>query len=68
MDKNVEYIDAPPIQLFGSRDTLQEAIDYANMMADHSESPIHAITPVFVLYNTFVNNYHLIPKDNADNR
>ena len=48
--------------LFGSRDTLQEAFDYADMMAQSSESPIQAITPVYVLYNTIAKQYDLVPK------
>ena len=52
-----------PIGLFSSRETIEEAFDYANMMSKSSESPIHAITPVYVLYNTIANNYNLIPKE-----
>lgn len=48
--------------MFASRDTLQEAFDYADMMAQSSESPIHAITPVYVLYNTIAKQYDLVPK------
>ena len=48
--------------LFGSRDTLQEAFDYADLIAQSSESPIHTITPVFVLYNTIAKQYDLVPK------
>ncbi len=48
--------------LFGSRDTIQEAFDYADMMSKSSESPIHAITPVYVLYNTIAKQYDLVPK------
>jgi hypothetical protein len=51
-----------PVGLFGSRETIDEALEYADMMAKSMESPIHAITPVFVLFNTIANNYDLIPK------
>lgn len=48
--------------LFGSRKTITEAFEYADLIAKSSESPIHAITPVFVLYNTIAEQYDLIPK------
>lgn len=48
--------------MFGSRETLQEAFDYAEMMSKAMESPIHAITPVYVLYNTIAKQYDLVPK------
>jgi len=48
--------------MFGSRETLQEAFDYAEMMAKSLDSPIHAITPVYVLYNTIAKQYDLVPK------
>lgn len=57
-----ETVSLDPIPMFASRDTLQEAIDYAEMMSKSSESPIHAITPVFVLYNTIAEQYDLVPK------
>ncbi len=48
--------------LFGSRDTIQECFDYADLIAKSSESPIHTITPVYVLYNTIAKQYDLVPK------
>ena len=57
-----ERISLEVVGLFGSRDTIQEAFDYADMMSKSSESPIHAITPVFVLYNTIAEQYDLVPK------
>lgn len=61
-DPSTETMSLDPIGMFGSRKTLQEAIDYADMMAQSASSPIHAITPVFVLYNTIAENYDLVPK------
>ena len=61
-DPSTETMSLEPIGMFGSRKTLQEAIDYADMMAKSASSPIHAITPVFVLYNTIAENYDLVPK------
>jgi len=61
-DPSTETMSLEPIGMFGSRKTLQEAIDYADMMAKSMESPIHAITPVFVLYNTIAEQYDLVPK------
>lgn len=57
-----ERVTLKPVGLFGSRDTLQEAFDYAEMMAKSSESAIHAMTPVYVLYNTIAKQYDLVPK------
>tara|TARA_R100000951_G_C2636755_1_gene179537 strand:+ start:1204 stop:1569 length:366 start_codon:yes stop_codon:yes gene_type:complete len=57
-----ETVSLDPIPMFASRDTIQEAIDYADMMSKSSESPIHAIAPVFVLYNTIAEQYDLVPK------
>jgi hypothetical protein len=52
-----------PVQgMFGSRNNLEEALEYAQMMAKSMESPIHALTPVYVLYNTIAENYDLVPK------
>lgn len=52
-----------PVQgMFGSRENLEEALKYAQMMAQSMESPIHALTPVYVLYNTIAENYDLVPK------
>lgn len=65
--KNTEKINLKPIGLFADRETIQEAIDYAEMMSAHSESPMHAITPVFVLFNTIANNYYLVPKEKEEN-
>jgi hypothetical protein len=48
--------------LFGSRKTIAEAFEYADLIAKSSESPIHTITPVFVLYNTIAEQYDLVPK------
>lgn len=64
--ENPEKIKLEPIGLFADRETIQEAIDYAQMMATHSESPMHAITPVFVLFNTIANNYYLVPKEKEE--
>ena len=57
-----ERISLQVAGLFGSRETIQEAFDYADMMSKSSESPIHAITPVYVLYNTIAEQYDLVPK------
>ena len=57
-----ERVTLQPAGLFGSRESLEEAFEYADMMSKASSSPIHAITPVYVLYNTIANNYDLIPK------
>lgn len=59
---NQERITLQPAGLFGSRKTLEEAFEYADMMSKSSSSPIHAITPVYVLYNTIAEQYDLIPK------
>jgi len=48
--------------MFGSRKTIQECFEYADLIAKSSESPIHTITPVFVLYNTIAEQYDLVPK------
>lgn len=55
-------ITLQPAGLFGSRETIEEAFEYADMMSKSAPSPIHAITPVYVLYNTIAKNYDLIPK------
>jgi len=57
-----ERISLQVAGMFGSRDTLQEAFDYAEMMSKSLDSPIHAITPVYVLYNTIAKQYDLVPK------
>lgn len=57
-----ERITLQPAGLFGSRKTIDEALEYADLMAKSSSSPIHAITPVFVLYNTIAEQYDLVPK------
>jgi ribulose-5-phosphate 4-epimerase/fuculose-1-phosphate aldolase len=57
-----ERITLKEAGMFGSRDTLQEAFDYAEMMSKSMESAIHAITPVYVLYNTIAKQYDLVPK------
>lgn len=57
-----ERVTLQPAGMFGSRDTIQEAFDYAELMSKSSESPIHAITPVYVLYNTIAEQYDLVPK------
>jgi hypothetical protein len=51
-----------PHGFFADRETIQEAFKYAEYMAKGSESYLHTITPVIVLWNTIVNKYHLIPK------
>jgi hypothetical protein len=51
-----------PHGFFADRATIQEAFKYAEDMAKASESYLHTITPVIVLWNTIVNKYHLIPK------
>lgn len=58
----LETVSLEPVSMFGSRKTIQEAIDYADMMSKSAESPIHAITPVIVLYNTIAEKYDLVPK------
>lgn len=59
---NDERISLQVEGLFGSRKTIDEAFEYAHLIAKSSESPIHAITPVFVLYNTIAEQYDLVPK------
>ena len=61
-----EKISLQPIGMFADRETIQEAFDYAEMMAKASGSPLHAITPVFVLFNTIANNYDLVPKEKEE--
>lgn len=60
--KNYSALDISVSALFASRDTIQEALDYADDIASHSESYPHCIAPVYVLLNTIINNYHLVPK------
>ena len=62
LEKEDNRITLQPAGLFGSRETIEEAFEYADMMSKSASSPIHAITPVYVLYNTIANNYDLIPK------
>lgn len=57
-----ERVSLQPAGMFGSRDTIQECFDYADLIAQSSESPIHTITPVYVLYNTIAKQYDLVPK------
>ena len=63
-EETVERISLTPAGLFGDRDTIEEAFEYAEMMSKSTESPIHAITPVYVLYNTIAKQYDLVPKQN----
>ena len=48
--------------LFGSRDNIEEAFEYAHQVSKGAQSPIHFMTPVFVLYNTIAEQYDLVPK------
>lgn len=57
-----ERVSLQPAGMFGYRDTIQECFDYADLIAQSSESPIHTITPVYVLYNTIAKQYDLVPK------
>ena len=61
--KNFSALDISVSGLFGTRDTMQEALDYAHDIASHAESYPHCITPVYVLLNTIIENYHLVPKE-----
>lgn len=47
--------------LFSSRDTLQEAVDYAFELNKHSDTN-DVVTASMVLVNTIGENYHLIDK------
>jgi len=62
--KDFSALDISVTGLFASRDTIQEALDYAHHIASHAESYPHCITPVYVLLNTIIENYHLVPKTN----
>ena len=57
-----ERIALPVEGLFGSRDTIEEAFEYAHQVSKGAESPIHFMTPVFVLYNAIAEQYDLVPK------
>ena len=59
---NDERISLQVEGMFGSRKTIAEAFEYADLIAKSSQSPIHTITPVFVLYNTIAEQYDLVPK------
>lgn len=63
--KEVDYVDVTPVRMFAKRDTMQEAIDYAQSVAEASESPIHTLTPVMVLLNTIACKYILIDREQA---
>lgn len=62
-----DLVKLTPHGLWADRETLQETFDYAEMIAKASESPIHAIAPWFVLFNTIANKYYLVPKEAIDN-
>ena len=57
-----ELITLVPHEMFGERQTINESLDYAEIIAKSSESYLHSITPWFVLFNTIAKNYYLIPK------
>lgn len=42
-------------KMFGSRDTLEDAYAYAEMIAKGTESPMHVMTAVQVVVNTICN-------------
>lgn len=62
-----ELINLVPAAMFGDRNSIEESMEYAELIAKASESYIHAITPWFVLYNTIAKKYYLIPKETVDN-
>ena len=62
-----ELINLVPAAMFGDRSSIEESMEYAELIAKASESYIHAITPWFVLYNTIAKKYYLIPKETVDN-
>jgi hypothetical protein len=62
-----ELINLVPAAMFGDRSSIEESMEYAELIAKSSESYIHAITPWFVLYNTIAKKYYLIPKETVDN-
>jgi len=63
-----ELISLAPQGLFADRDTIEESHEYAEAIAEASESYIHAIAPWFVLYNTIANKYYLVPKEIVDGK
>lgn len=57
----VEMIDLKHHGLFGSRDTMQEVMDYVEKL-NGSEMMV-GYTVFFLLYNTIANNYFLVEKN-----
>lgn len=58
--------ELPRQAMFGHRNTIEEAYKYAEGIASASDSPIHTITAVLVLYNTIVENFYLVSKDKVE--
>ena len=52
-----EVIELEPVGMFGSRKTIEEAVEYAESMND-----IHVMTATLVMYNTIAEKYNLVEK------
>ena len=52
-----DLIEIPLVEMFGSRDTIREAIKYAESFKD-----IGTTTSAFVLLNTIADKYYLVEK------
>jgi hypothetical protein len=53
MNMNVkEYAEYIECKIFSKRDTVQEALDYAQMIANATENPAAVMTAVGVVLNT----------------
>lgn len=53
-----ELVELSPVDLFASRDTFKDALEYANSFTDPNER-IAAMTAAYVLYNTIAKQFYL---------
>lgn len=53
-----------PVGLFADRPSIQEALDFAQELADaHPEQAAVILTAVYILFNTIADKYYLLDKD-----